>query len=389
MANVLTDLAADLYKAADTVSRELVGYIPSVSINADGSERVAKGGTVRSHVTAAVSIGNRTETMALSEGTDQTVSNKTMSIDYDKSVEIPWTGENIKHVNNGSGFETIYGDQVLQAMRALTNQIETDLASAVYLGASNAYGTAATTPFATAGDFTDASFAKKLLLDNGAPEFDNQLVLDTTAGATLIGKQAGANVAFSETLQRQGILLPLSGLDIRQSAQVPSHTKGTGANATTNTAGYAVGATTITLASAGTGTIVAGDVITFAGDTTKYVVVTGDADVSGGGTVVLQSPGLKVAIPTSATAITVVGSATRNAVFNRRAVELAIRAPARPIINGIARDAAVDRMMVVDNRSGLPFEVSFYLGQGKAMIEVAAAWGVKVWKPEHVGCLLG
>ena len=42
MANVLTNLAADLYKAADVVGRELVGFIPASTINADGSERVAR-----------------------------------------------------------------------------------------------------------------------------------------------------------------------------------------------------------------------------------------------------------------------------------------------------------------------------------------------------------
>jgi hypothetical protein len=77
--------------------------------------------------------------------------------------------------------------------------------------------------------------------------------------------------------------------------------------ATTNTAGYTIGATTITLASAGTGAIYVGDYVTFAGDTNKYKVATGDADVSGGGTIVLASPGLLKAIPTSATAITVLG----------------------------------------------------------------------------------
>ncbi len=43
MANVLTDLAADIYVAADVVGRELVGFIPAVTINANGSERAAKG----------------------------------------------------------------------------------------------------------------------------------------------------------------------------------------------------------------------------------------------------------------------------------------------------------------------------------------------------------
>ncbi len=42
MANVLDNLAADIYKAADVVGRELVGFIPSATINANGSERAAK-----------------------------------------------------------------------------------------------------------------------------------------------------------------------------------------------------------------------------------------------------------------------------------------------------------------------------------------------------------
>jgi hypothetical protein len=389
MANVLTNLAPDLFKAADIVSRELTGFIPSVTLNADGSEQAAVGQNVRSHFTSAATVGNRTQAMQVSEGTDQTVTSKTLQISKDRSVEIPWTGEDIKFVNSGPGFQTVYGDQVLQAMRAIANEVEADVSNAVYLGASRAYGTAGTTPFATAGDFTDATFAKKILADNGAPEFDNQLVVNTTAGATLAGKQAAANVAGTDSIQRQGILLPLAGLDIRQSSQITNHTAGTASSATTDATGYAVGATTITLASAGTGTILAGDVITFAGDTEKYIVVTGDGNVTDGGSITIQAPGLKTAIAASATAITVVASSARNAVFHRNAIELAARAPAIPVINGVRRDTAIDRMMVVDPRSGLPFEVSVYLGQGKAMMEVALAWGFKVWKPEHVGTLLG
>jgi hypothetical protein len=86
-------------------------------------------------------------------------------------------------------------------------------------------------------------------------------------------------------------------------------TKGTASGATTDTTGYATTTTTITLASAGTGTIIVGDIITFDGDTTKYTVTAGDADVSGGGTVTF-TPGLAVAIETSAHAITVVETGT-------------------------------------------------------------------------------
>jgi len=39
MANVLNNLAADIYKAADVVGRELVGFIPSATINGDATTR--------------------------------------------------------------------------------------------------------------------------------------------------------------------------------------------------------------------------------------------------------------------------------------------------------------------------------------------------------------
>jgi len=163
------------------------------------------------------------------------------------------------------------------------------------------------------------------------------------------------------------------------------HTAGTGASATTDATGYAIGSTTITLASAGTGTILTGDAITFAGDATKYIVVTGDADVSDGGTVVIQEPGLKQAIPASATAITVSASSAKNLGFARSALEIAVRAPAKPQ----GGDAATDEMMVVDPFSGLAYDVSVYKGFQKTMINVSAAWGVKAWKSEHIVNLLG
>jgi hypothetical protein len=181
---------------------------------------------------------------------------------------------------------------------------------------------------------------------------------------------------------------------IRETGQAVTKATGTGDSGTTNTAGYAIGATTITLASAGTGTIVAGDIIQFAGDSNKYVVVTGDADISGGGTVVIQEPGLRVAIPASATAFTLLGNDNSppeteydvaGTAFYRNSIILASRAPALPPEG----DMASDRMMLTDPRSGLSFEVSTYKGYRKTRYEVALAWGWKVTQPRHSALLVG
>ena len=380
MANVLTSLAADIYKAADVVGRELVGFIPSVTVNG-GSERVAKDGTVRSHFTRAQTVNTTfSPAMTIPEGTDQTVDNKTLSIDSYASVQIPWTGEDIKHVNNGAGFETIYGDQIKQAMRTITNKIENALWLAAYKNSSRGYGTAGTTPFASA--FSEIPQLRKILSDNGCP-FDGNisLVMDTSAGAALrsLAQLQKASEAGGTELLRQGTLLDLQGIMIKESGTISVHTKGTGASYLLNSAATAVGTTTIP-ADTGSGTILAGDIVTFAGTTDKYVVNT----ALSGGNFVIGSPGLRAA-ETDNDAITVGNNYTPNVAFHRSAIELAVRPPAMPA----GGDAAVDAMVVQDPWSGLAFEIAVYKGYMKTMIEVRCLYGVKAWKPDHIATLIG
>jgi hypothetical protein len=380
MANVLTSLAADIYKAADVVGRELVGFIPSSTINANGSERAAKGDTVRASFTRTATAVNVSESMTIPEGTDQTVDNKTLSITNARAVQIPYTGEDVLHLNNGIGFETVYGDQIAQAMRVLTNEMEADLAEEAYKNASRAFGTAGTTPFGS--NFSEIAELRQILVDNGMPA-DNQvsLILNTLAGTNLrqLAQLQKANEAGGTDLLRQGTLLDLQGIMIKESAQVQSHTKGTGANYLLNDASAAIGDTSIAV-DTGSGTVLAGDIITFNGDTNKYVVNTALA----GGSLIIGATGLRTAVGNDA-AITVGNNYTANVAFHRRALELAVRAPAVPQGGDIADDA----MTVQDPVSGLVFEVRVYKGYRKTMIEVAASWGVKAWKSDFIAVLAG
>jgi len=72
-------------------------------------------------------------------------------------------------------------------------------------------------------------------------------------------------------------------------------------------------------------------------------------------------------------------------VFNRSAIVLVARAPARPEEG----DTASDVMVITDPRSGLSLEFSLYKGYRKVRYEVALAWGADVIKPEHTALLLG
>lgn len=383
MSNVLTNLAADIYKAADMVGRELVGIIPSITVNGDATVRAAKGDTIRSFATRAVTVNSSfAPAMTIPEGTDQTVDNKTMTVDTYASVQIPWTGEDMKHVNNGSGFETVYGDQVRQAFRAITNTIELAVWTAARAGASRAIGTAGTTPFGSNHDVL--ADLRKILADNGCPlDGGVTLAMNTSAGAAMrkLTQLQKANEAGGIELLRQGALLDLQGIMVKESAAPVSVTAGTGTSYTSDTTGYAVGSTAITLIT-GSGTVLAGDVVTFAGDTNKYVVASG---VTAPGVITLAAPGLKVALAASAVAMTVGAAATANMCFHRSAIELGIRAPAMPA----GGDAAVDLMVVQDPHSGLVFEIAAYKGYMKSMFDVRCIYGTKAWKSAHIAQLLG
>lgn len=384
MANTLTNLIPDLYESLDVVSREMVGIIPATTMSMT-AERAALNETIRSFETPANTAGQDIAAAANPPDTgDQTIANKDFTISKSRSFPFRWNGEEQKGVNNGPGYQPIRAAQMQQAMRACINEVEADLA-ALHIHASRAYGTAGTTPFAS--NLADTAQVGKMLTDNGAPKFDRHLAMDTAAGANVRTLQnlTKANEAGTTSILNQGELIDIHGFKMRESAQINTSTAGTASGATTDATGYAVGATVITLASAGTGTIIAGDAITFAGDTNKYVIESGDADVSNGGTITLAAPGLRVAIAASATAITVVAAAARNMAFTRNAIALATRIPAVPEEG----DMAVDSMIITDPRSGLSFEIRMYLQYRRVYFELCLAWGVKMIKPEHCVLLLG
>ena len=382
--NNIDAIVPDIYEALDVVSRELTGLIPAVTLSAS-AERARVGQEIIVDIASTVTGVDITPAMVAPDPAGLTSEGTPIIITKERAFPFGFNGNDQKGLNTGPGYLNNRQGKIAQAIRAAVNEVETDLGG-LQSTFSGAYGTAGTTPFGTASDYTDASNVLRMLKDRGG-NVDPQLVLDTVAGANFIGKQSAVNSAGTDSMLRQGVLLDLVGMPLRESAQIrQAVTAGTGASATTDAAGYAVGATTITLASAGTGTIIAGDLIAITGDATgKYRVVTGDTNVADGGTVVIAAPGLMQAIPAGATAITVSAASTRNMCFARSALVLATRAPALPEEG----DLAVDRMMITDPRSGLSLEFSMYKGYRKVRYEVAIAWGVKNIKPEHTALLLG
>jgi len=384
MANTLTGLIPTIYKSLNIILRELTGFIPAVTFDASG-EQAAKDQTIAWPVVPAASAGNVTPATTGPTPTDQTISPGTMTISKSRSVVFGWNGEEQKSL--GGLYSLILVDQFAQAMRTLVNEVDSDLA-ALYKYASRAYGTAGTTPFDSTNKLIFMAQLHKILADNGAPLGDLQLVLDTTAGAALrnLTELWQANTAGGDELLRRGILLDLMGFAVRESAQAKLHTIGTGSGYLVDlTAGYAIGSTTVHL-DTGTGTMVAGDILTntkTGRDTNKYVVATGHAG-DGDQDVVLAAPGNRVAWVNNDPVA--VGAAYRaNMAFSRSAIALMTRVPAMPE----GGDAADDVTVITDPQTGLSFQVAMYRQYRQVAFEVGLAWGVKAIKSEAIAILLG
>lgn len=381
--NSFDDLICDVYCALEKGSRELIGLIPSVNLDACAS-RAAVGQIIRSPVVPQSVAFDIVAGMNPPNVGTQVIGSNTMTLTKQRAVALQWTGEEILSLDNCIGYPNIRQRQIQEAIRTLTNEMERDIA-AQWVFATGAVGPSNASGLFFDDNYRDVANVRKLLVDSGAPLDDLHLVLSTRAGAQLRGNRVytSCDTACTDNILRQGVLMDVHGMQIRESFAINSGVdSGTAAaTATTNAAGYAVGATVITLTAGGSGSILAGDNITFAGDTNVYVVAVGDADVSNGGSITLTS-GLLVAIPAAATAITVSALAGEmNMAFSRDAIVLAARAPAMP------PECAQDSAIVTDPMSGLSFQVSQWCQYYRVHYEIAIVWGVKTFNPNHLKLL--
>lgn len=380
MGNTLNKLMPELYAALDIVSREMVGFIPAVAVNA-APTGAAKGESITIPVTPTTETHDITPGQNPDDNGDQEIGSVTMTISKSKYAPVRWNGEEQLGVRNSGTYNAILAGQFAQAMRALANEVDADLA-ALYAGASRAYGTPGTTPFESS--IKDVAQMRKILADNGAPMTDLQLVIDTAAGANLrsLGQLTKANEADTDATLRRGLLLNISGFNIRESGQIVTHAAGsfTGDALVNNSDGYAKGATTIAVDGATAIALKAGDLVKFNGDNMNYVVAS-DASAT---PITLAAPGLRGAVANDAT-VTALGSYAASLAFDRNALQLIVRTPAMPQ----GGDRADDVTVVTDPVSGISFQVAVYREYRRVRYEVGLAWGVKLIKPEHVAILMG
>jgi hypothetical protein len=342
MANVLTSVAPILYSAARIVPRELTGLIAGVNRDFD-DKGVALGDVVKVGITPSLSVSASTPSQVFTVGSDRTFAQKTLTLN--QAYEVNWnlTAEQERSLGNSGIAQDQLLQTVQQGFRALINQVESYAYGIARINASRAIGTAGTTPFN--GELQSSANVRKIIVDNGVPEGDRTLLLDTVAGSQL---RSNPNMiqfyqSNDDTVLRQGLLGSLHGFQVKESAVIAPVTKGTGTLYTSNGTGLPIGTTSIPLIT-GSGTVLAGDCVTFAGDTNVYVVATG---IAAPGTIVINEPGLKQALPASAQAMTVGNTYTPNIAFHKSFMYLVARPAIQP------SGAIAEQMVLTDSVTGL------------------------------------
>jgi len=209
-----------------------------------------------------------------------------------------------------------------------------------------------------------------------------QFVMDTTSEANLLklGLVQKADESGSDAERRAGIVGRQYGFAMRQSAGIDQHVKGAGTGYDAN-GGQAIGDTAIVLdgGTVNTTGIKAGDVVTFAGDTTKYVVNVGS--VATAGTITLGRPGLAATLANAAE-MTIGDSYTPNMGFDRNAVVGIMRPPLMPANPTISQ-------MLISDQFGMTYLMLDIAQYGQRTWELHLAWGFKAVQPEHIAILMG
>ena len=266
--------------------------------------------------------------------------------------------------------------QAKEAIKGLANTIE-DYLWSLYTTSYGYAGVAGTTPFATdLSDYLEARRVANTQLMDTVPRF---MVINEVAEASALGLRAFQDASFRG--DAEGIINGQIGRKLGatwvMTQRVPTHTAGSygdGANTgyqVDNGAGYAAGTATVAVKGGALGTLIAGDIISFANHTQTYVV----ASSVGAGTVtaVTFTPALVAAVVDSED-ITSRASHVLNSLIHRDAIAFAMA----PLIDTVQVPGASMTSTAVDEVSGLSLRLEVTRQHKQVQWSFDALWGAAV-----------
>ena len=377
MSNTLTTVLPKILARGLLALREQA-VMPRL-VNADYSAEAArKGDTIDVPLPSAIAASDVTPSNTPPSPSDSTISQVQIALSNWKKAGFHLSDKEVMEIDRN---ETFVPMQMSEAVRALANAVNASV-HAEYAGVYGYIGTAATTPFAT--DVSDATEARKLLTKQLAPRGERRAVLDfdAEANALALAQFSDAEKVGSAEVKIEGEIGRKFGIDWFADDGVPTHTSGTASDSgtytiTTAAAGTA-GDTAVTIKSdVGTPTLVAGDVLSFAGHAQTYVVTAG-ATLGVTGVAVSVSPSLAANVANAA-AVDVRASHIVNLAFHRDAFALAMR----PLTAGTADLSLGNQILsMTDAQTGLSLRLEVSRQYKQTVWEFDVLWGVKLVRPE-------
>jgi len=272
--------------------------------------------------------------------------------------------------------------QASEAVKSLANKVDGHLLG-LYTQVYSAVGSAGVTPFQT--DLASFLDADEKLNNTLAPPDNRYVAINAKAKAAAMSLRAFQDASFRG--DQAGILRGDIGEKLGafwfMDQNIPSHTAGTWNGTGTTTGTNAAGQGVVNL-TGGTGSILAGDIVTFAGDEQQYVAtaVTGTAPT----TAITVSPNL-VTAKSSTEVVTLLGASDTyrvNLNFHRDAFALVSRpfAAADPMGLGTYQSA-------IDPVSGLALRLEVSRQHKRTRFSYDLLYGVKCVRPELACRILG
>jgi hypothetical protein len=339
MANTLTEVK-DKLLAQGLMALRRTSLTPRL-VNRDIEEQAAgKGDTVNVPIPSAQTVADVTP--AATPPSTQDVAPTSVPIVMDRWKESAFYLTDKEQLEVMEGTIPMQASEALEALVSEVDRYVLSLASKAY----GYHGTAGTTPF-TAGGVdrpTDVTKIRAVLNKQLAPLNNRHIILDPDAEAAALNLRAFHDMSFSGDVSAilAGMLNQKFGFQWWMSQNVRTHTAGTMTTALVNNgAGYAAGTKTIAI-DGDVGTMLVGDVISFAGHSQTYVVTEGQ---TGAGSISFE-PGLLVAVADNV-AITIRATHVMNLAMHRDFIAFA----SRPLAGSNHPSSVISQ--VVDPISGL------------------------------------
>jgi hypothetical protein len=370
---VTTNILQTLVSMSLSALRERIVLAKIVNRDYEGELRGQKlGATVNVSVPAAVAA--RTVAPDVVPPAVTAVTPTSVPITLNQWYEAPFAMDDkgLSQVMGG-----IIPQQASEAVKAIANNIDQYIHGLTH-GASGFYGyagVAGQTPFAT--DLAEYLAATQQADAQLMPADNRFVILDTFAKANALGTNAVQNASWRGDANafRTGQIGEVLGAQWDYSQNVPRHTSGTWTNAGTTTGTNAAGQGVVNL-TGGTGSLLVGDIVTFAGDSQTYVVIaaTGTAPTSA----ITVAPNL-VTAKSSTELVTVKASHRNNLLIHRDAIGFAMA----PLLDTMqVAGAPTTQAVAIDAESGLALRLEVTRQHRQYQWSFDALYGASVIRRE-------